>query len=70
MNSRISLLKRASIFLSGNVIAQALSAAVGLLLARWLNIPDYAVYTIEISVMGAVSVLTNGGVSLCFSEIL
>lgn len=70
MNSRISIFKRASIFLTGNVMAQALSAAVGLLLARWLSVPEYAVYTIVISVMGAVSVLTKGGVALGFSAIL
>lgn len=70
MISRISIIKKASIFLTGNVVAQASSALVGLLLARWLSVPEYAIYTIVISLMGVVSVLTKGGVALGFSAIL
>lgn len=65
-----SLIKRASVFLTGSVIAQGLAAVSGLLLARWLDVEDYALYVIVIMVMGAIGVLTKGGVHLSFTAIM
>ncbi|GAA6142162.1 hypothetical protein [Hydrogenophaga sp. 5NK40-0174] len=70
MKAHVQLLRRAGVFLSGNVAAQAMSAVTGLLLARWLSVPDYAVYTVFITVMGAIAVVTKGGVHLGFTGIL
>ncbi len=42
----------------------------GLLLARWLTVDDYAIYTITMILMGALTVLTKGGVHLAFTAIL
>lgn len=65
-----NLLERLVIFLSGNVAAQGLSAIAGLLVARWLSVEDYALYTIVFLLMGAISVLTKGGIHLGFTAIL
>lgn len=65
-----SKIKRAAMFLVGNVAAQGLAALSGLLLARWLSISDYAIYSIIFTVMGAITVLTKGGVHLGFTAIL
>lgn len=65
-----NLLERIVIFLSGNVAAQGLSAIAGLLVARWLSVEDYALYTIVFLLMGAISVLTKGGIHLGFTAIL
>ena len=62
--------RRALLFLTGNVVAQGLAALSGLLLARWLAVSDYALYTIVFTVMGAMTVLTKGGVHLGFTAIL
>lgn len=70
MKAWLPLFRRAGIFLTGNVAAQGLSAVTGLLLARWLSVPDYAVYTVFITIMGAISVVTKGGVHLGFTGIL
>lgn len=59
-----------ALFLSGSVAAQGLAALTGLLLARWLSIEDYALYTIAFLLMGAINVLTKGGVHLGFTAIL
>lgn len=63
-------IKRAILFLAGNIAAQGLAALSGLLLARWLSISDYAIYSIVFTVMGAMTVLTKGGVHLGFTAIL
>jgi O-antigen/teichoic acid export membrane protein len=65
-----SLFKRASVFLTGTVIAKGLGAVSGLLLARWLEVEDFALYIIIIIVMGAIGVLTKGGVHLSFTAIM
>jgi O-antigen/teichoic acid export membrane protein len=64
------VLGRAFTFLIGNVAAQAASALTGLLLARWLSVPDYAIYTLIGILMGAIAVLTKSGVHLGFTAIL
>lgn len=63
-------IKRALLFLAGNIAAQGLAALSGLLLARWLSVSDYAIYSIVFTVMGAITVLTKGGVHLGFTAIL
>lgn len=65
-----SKIKRAALFLAGNVAAQGMGAICGLLLARWLNVEDYAVYSIVFTIMGAMTILTKGGVHLGFTAIL
>ena len=57
-------------FLTGSAAAQGLSALTGLLLARWLTISDYALYTIMITLIGAMNVLTKGGAHYGYSTIL
>lgn len=58
------------LFLVGNIVAQGLAAISGLLLARWLSVSDYAIYSVIFTVMGAITVLTKGGVHLGFTSIL
>lgn len=66
----IALLRRVGTFLTGNILAQGLAAISGLLLARWMTVSDYGLYTIVITVMGAITVLTKGGVHLGYTAIL
>jgi len=61
---------RGASFLAGNVAAQGSGAVTGLLLARWMSLDDYALYTIIMTLMGAISVLTKGGIHLGFTAIL
>lgn len=63
---RIQLTK----FLFGSVAAQGLSAVSGLLIARWMSVDDYAIFTIMMVITGAMSVLTKGGVNLGFTAIV
>lgn len=65
-----NLIKRASVFLTGSVIAQGLATVSGLLLARWMEVEDYALYIIVMMMMGAIGVLTKGGAHLSFTAIL
>lgn len=51
-------------------MSQGLGAVTGLLLARWMGIADYGIYNIVVTVMGAMTVLTKGGVHLGFTAIL
>lgn len=70
MNLNKSFIKRLTVFLTGNVAAQGTAAIAGLLLARWLSVEDYAAYTIIIVLMGAITLLTKGGVHLGYTAIL
>jgi len=63
-------LRRMLTFLAGSVVAQGLAAVTGLLLVRWLTVEQYAIYTIAISVIGAISVLANGGANIGFVALL
>lgn len=47
-----------------------MTALTGLLLARWLSVTDYGIYTVVITVSGAIAVLTKGGVNLGFTAIV
>lgn len=51
-------------FLASAVTAQAAAAAAGLLLVRWMPVQDYALYTICVTMIGAITLLTRGGVRL------
>lgn len=62
--------RRAAIFLVGSIVAQGLTAVIGLLLAHWLDVRSYAIYTIFTIVVGAIAILTKGGAQLGFSSIL
>jgi O-antigen/teichoic acid export membrane protein len=64
------MLKRISAFLAGSVVAQGLAAATGLLLAHWLPVHDYAIYTIMILITGAMTLLTKGGTHLGYTTLL
>lgn len=63
-------MKGLSKFLSMTLIAQGVAAVTGLLLARWLTVEDYAIYTVMIMIAGAMMVLTKGGVNLGLNAVL
>lgn len=51
-------------FVGAGFAAQAVAALAGLLLVRWMSVADYAIYTIGITIVGAIRLLTRGGVQL------
>lgn len=57
-------------FFSAAIIGQLISACIGLLLTRWLNIEDYAKLTIFLTISGAIQILTKGGVHLGLNAIV
>jgi hypothetical protein len=57
-------------FFFGSVASQGLAAVAGLLIARWMTVGDYAIFTVMMVIIGAMSVLTKGGVHLGFSAIV
>ncbi|MEI6335441.1 MAG: hypothetical protein WCS87_12840 [Methylococcaceae bacterium] len=57
-------------FFFGSVAVQGLGAIAGLLIARWMTIEDYAIFTVMMVITGAMSVLTKGGVHLGFTAIV
>lgn len=57
-------------FFIGSVAAQGIAALAGLLIARWMNMDDYAVFTVMMIISGAMTVLTRGGVHLGFTAIV
>jgi hypothetical protein len=61
---------RVLIFLTGSAGAQGLAALTGLFLARWLSVPDYALFTVMITLIGAMNVLTKGGTHFGYASIL
>lgn len=46
------------------MLAQGAAAVAGLLLARWMSVEDYALYTVAITMAGAITLLTRGGVRM------
>ncbi|WP_159726771.1 lipopolysaccharide biosynthesis protein [Methylosinus sp. Ce-a6] len=62
--------RRALVFLVGKGLAQGLAAVTGLLLARWLSVPDFALYAIISAIIGAMNVLTKSGVYIGYAAIL
>jgi hypothetical protein len=63
-------LRNVASFLAGGAMAQAIGAVSGILLVRWLSIPEYAVYTVATTMIGAVFLLTKGGAHMGLSAIL
>ncbi|WP_157960107.1 polysaccharide biosynthesis protein [Albibacillus kandeliae] len=61
---------RAFVFLTGSTLSNLVAAISGLLLARWLSVPDYALYTVMLTLIGAMNVLTKGGAHLGYTAIL
>jgi hypothetical protein len=57
-------------FFFGSVVTQGLGAVAGLLIAQWMTVGDYAIFTIMMVIIGAMSVLTKGGVHLGFTAIV
>jgi len=57
-------------FLAGGAMAQLVGAISGILLVRWMSIPDYAIYTVATTMAGAVFVLTKGGPHMGLSAVL
>ena len=57
-------------FLIGGVVAQGFGAISGLLMANFLTTSDYAIYTIAMTMIGAIAVLTKGGVRMGLSAAL
>lgn len=64
------MILRLSTFLAGSVVAQGTAALTGLLLARWLPVHQYALYTVTTAIMGAMTLLTKGGVHLGYTTLL
>ena len=54
----------------GSAAAQGMAALTGLLLAHLLPKHDYAIYTVMAVIMGAMTVLTRGGVNLGYTALL
>lgn len=63
-------MKKILTFLSGAVAAHGFAALTGLLLTRWLSVGEYAIYTVLTVLIGAMTVLTVGGVNIAFSSIV
>lgn len=57
-------------FFFGSVAAQGLGAVAGLLIARWMTVEDYAIFTVMMVITGAMTVLTKGGVHMGFTAIV
>ncbi|MGO4325705.1 hypothetical protein AB4Z48_00010 [Cupriavidus sp. 2TAF22] len=57
-------------FLVYAVLSQGVGAITGLLLARWLDVGDYAIYTVVGIIMGAIAVVTKGGIQLGLNALL
>jgi len=51
-------------------LAQGLGAVTGLLLAHWLSVGDYAIYTVMGVIAGAMANITKGGIHLGLNAIL
>ncbi|SOZ17539.1 Conserved hypothetical protein; putative membrane protein [Cupriavidus taiwanensis] len=52
------------------VLSQGLGAITGLLLAHWLSVGDYAIYTVTGAIVGAMSIVTKGGIHFGLNAIL
>src|SRR5437762_4084405 len=57
-------------FLIYVVLSQGIGAITGLLLARWLDVGDYAIYTVVGIIMGAIAIVTKGGIQLGLNALL
>lgn len=57
-------------FFASAVAAQVAAAMSGLLLVRWMTVEDYALYTIAVTILGAITLLTRGGVRQGLAAVL
>ena len=62
--------RSASAFLLGSLTSQGIAAITGLLIARWLSVRDYAVYTAVFTTMSAITLLTKGGIHHAYTGML
>lgn len=51
-------------YVATGFVMQAAAAVAGLLLVRWMSVADYAVYTVAITIVGTIRLLTRSGVQL------
>jgi hypothetical protein len=59
--------RRISSFIAGGVTMQVATAIAGLLLARLMPVHSYAVYTVAMTVIGAIWVITKSGIQTAFA---
>lgn len=57
-------------FVAAGAAAQGVGAVSGLLLTRWMDVEEYAAYTIAMAMVGAIAVLTKGGVRMGLGALL
>ena len=57
-------LKKIGPYLAGGFAAQAAAAIAGMLLVRWMSVGEYAIYTVGVTIVGGISLLTRGGVQM------
>lgn len=62
--------KTISSFIATGIVAQLAAAVAGLLLVRWMSVGDYAIYTVATTMIGAIAMITRGGVQLGLSAAL
>lgn len=63
-------LRKVGSFLAGGFAAQLAAAVAGLLLVRWMSVSEYAIYTVGVTIVGAISLLTRGGVQIGLAAML
>lgn len=63
-------LRKMGSYVVGGMAAQGIGAVSGLLLTRWLDVADYAVYTVAMTMVGAIAVLTKGGTRMGLASLL
>jgi O-antigen/teichoic acid export membrane protein len=56
--------KLAGVFGSSQILVQALGFVSGILIVRWLPPEQYALYMLALTMLGTMSVLANGGISV------
>jgi len=62
--------KRIGTYVFAGFVAQGAAAIAGLLLVRWIPAPEYALYTIAVTMIGTISTLTRSGPQLGLSGAL
>lgn len=60
-------LAQAAAFIAGDAAGKGAGVLAGVLIARWLSVEAYALYTIATTASGALSLLTQGGLAIGFS---
>lgn len=60
-------LGQAAAFIAGDAAGKGAGVLAGVLIARWLSVEAYALYTIATTASGALSLLTQGGLAIGFT---